>query len=96
MYERAPPALGEVQGWLLDHLDDHYDLYGESTGVRSARKHLGWYALSLPLPPGEAARFRGAVNAAQTMEEQRRVVEQAFDAWIAADLGAHADWKLAA
>jgi len=92
----APPALDEVQGWLLDHLDDHYDLYGESTGVRSARKHLGWYALSLPLPPGEAARFRGAVNAAQTMEEQRRVVEQAFDAWIAADLGAHADWKLAA
>ena len=91
-----PPALGEVKGWLLDHLDDHYDLYGESTGVRSARKHLGWYAQSLPLPPGEAARFRGAVNAAVGIEEQRRVVSQAFDAWIAGEQGAHTDWKLAA
>lgn len=46
-----PPDLADVRVWLLDHLHDHYDLYGESTGVRSARKHLGWYAQSLPLPP---------------------------------------------
>ncbi|MDG5977540.1 NifR3 family TIM-barrel protein [Hydrogenophaga taeniospiralis CCUG 15921] len=35
-----PPDLMEVKAWLLDHLEDHYSLYGEFTGVRSARKHL--------------------------------------------------------
>ena len=58
-----PPALSEVRGWLLEHLGDHYDLYGEDTGVRSARKHLGWYAQSLPLSRGEVALFRARVNA---------------------------------
>ncbi|HAJ14282.1 MAG TPA: tRNA dihydrouridine synthase DusB, partial [Comamonadaceae bacterium] len=46
--EAPPPELGEVKSWLLDHLQDHYQLYGEYTGVRSARKHLGWYAQALP------------------------------------------------
>jgi len=91
-----PPGLSQVKTWLLEHLDDHYDLYGESTGVRSARKHLGWYVQSLSLPVGEAARFRAGVNATQTIDDQRRVVAQAFDAWIDADVGVEADWKLAA
>jgi tRNA-dihydrouridine synthase B len=90
------PALSQVKAWLLDHLDDHYDLYGENTGVRSARKHLGWYVQSLALPAGEAARFRAGVNATHTIDDQRRAVSQAFDAWIDADFGAVADWKLAA
>jgi tRNA-dihydrouridine synthase B len=29
-------------------LQDHYNLYGEYTGVRSARKHIAWYLRSLP------------------------------------------------
>ena len=24
-----PPRVAEVKGWLLEHLDDHYRLYGE-------------------------------------------------------------------
>ena len=91
-----PPALSQVKDWLLDHLDDHYDLYGEDTGVRSARKHLGWYVQSLSLPAGEAARFRASVNATLSIDDQRRAVSQAFDAWMAADFGDRADWKLAA
>jgi tRNA-dihydrouridine synthase B len=39
----APPLVAEVRRLLLDHLQDHYALYGEFTGVRSARKHIGWY-----------------------------------------------------
>src|SRR5690606_5784096 len=88
-----PPSLGEVRGWLLDHLDDHYDLYGERTGVRSARKHLGWYVQSLPLPREAVARFRAQVNATETIEAQRRTVAEAFDAWTA---GEEAAWRLAA
>jgi tRNA-dihydrouridine synthase B len=89
-----PPDLREVRGWLLDHLDDHHDLYGESTGVRSARKHLGWYARSLPLSPEQVALFRDRVNATTTIEAQRRVVADAFDSWIDAADAHH--WKLAA
>ena len=44
----APPLVAEVKRLLLDHLQDHYGLYGEYTGVRSARKHIGWYVKGLP------------------------------------------------
>ena len=44
----APPMVVEVKRWLLDHLEDHYRLYGEFIGVLSARKHIGWYVHTLP------------------------------------------------
>jgi tRNA-dihydrouridine synthase B len=88
------PDLAEVRGWLLEHLDDHHDLYGEDTGVRSARKHLGWYAQSLPLSPDELRDFRTRVNASTTIDVQRRVVADAFDAWL--DARESPAWKLAA
>jgi len=50
----APPLVAELRRLLLDHLQDHYRLYGEGTGVRSARKHIAWYLRSLP--GGEALR----------------------------------------
>jgi tRNA-dihydrouridine synthase B len=52
----APPLVAEARRLLLDHLQDHYALYGECTGVRSARKHIGWYVRGLP--GGEALRMR--------------------------------------
>jgi tRNA-dihydrouridine synthase B len=39
----APVAPSEVRDILLAHLDALYSFYGEDTGVRVARKHLGWY-----------------------------------------------------
>jgi tRNA-dihydrouridine synthase B len=54
--ELAPPLVGEVRRALLEHLQDHYGLYGECTGVRSARKHIGWYVRGLP--GGEDFRLR--------------------------------------
>ena len=39
----GPTLVAEVRRLLLDHLQDHYSLYGELTGVRSARKHIAWY-----------------------------------------------------
>jgi tRNA-dihydrouridine synthase B len=93
-----PPSLAEVRVWLLDHLHDHYDLYGESTGVRSARKHLGWYAQSLPLPPGAAALFRSRVNALATVEAQLRCVSDSLDEWSHEEATTipRDNWKLAA
>jgi tRNA-dihydrouridine synthase B len=93
-----PPSLAEVRVWLLVHLHDHYDLYGESTGVRSARKHLGWYAQSLPLPPGAAALFRSRVNALATVEAQLRCVSDSLDEWSHEEATTipRDNWKLAA
>ncbi|MGB6007461.1 tRNA dihydrouridine synthase DusB [Castellaniella sp.] len=43
-----PPTYGELREHLLGHLEDHYTFYGERTGVRTARKHIGWYLADLP------------------------------------------------
>jgi tRNA-dihydrouridine synthase B len=99
--ELPAPDLMEVKAWLLDHLEDHYRLYGEFTGVRSARKHLAWYAQALPLAAGEALRFRQRINAITEAQEQLDTVRHCLDAW--AQVGQHReedntreDWKLAA
>ena len=47
----AAPATAEVGSWLVAHLHEHYALYGEFTGVRSARKHIGWAVRGLPGGP---------------------------------------------
>ena len=70
-----PPATREVQRWLVEHLHDHYRLYGEGAGVRSARKHIGWAVRALP--GGEA--FRAAMNTLESAEAQVRAVASFFD-----------------
>ncbi|MBL8308349.1 MAG: tRNA dihydrouridine synthase DusB [Rubrivivax sp.] len=69
-----PPRTSEVRQWLLEHLDDHLALYGERTGVRSARKHIGWAVRGLP--GGEA--FRQRMNTIDAAEAQRRAVAGFF------------------
>ncbi len=71
----APPLVGEVKRLLLDHLLDHYTLYGEFTGVRSARKHIGWYVKGLP--GGEV--FRSQMNTIDEGEAQLLAVSRFFD-----------------
>jgi len=71
----AAPATQEVRGWLLEHLQDHYALYGEHIGVRTARKHIGWAVRALP--GGEA--FRAAMNTLDDTASQVRAVSTFFD-----------------
>ena len=71
----APPLVLDVKRLLTDHLQDHYELYGEYTGVRSARKHIGWYVKSLP--GGEA--FRARMNALVDAHSQLDAVNGFFD-----------------
>ncbi|MBT9488283.1 MAG: tRNA dihydrouridine synthase DusB [Rubrivivax sp.] len=71
----APPATHEVRGWLLAHLQDHYGLYGEGVGVRTARKHIGWAVKALP--GGEA--FRAVMNTLDSADAQLRAVASFFD-----------------
>ena len=71
----APPLVAEVRHVLLDHLQDHYTLYGEYSGVRTARKHIGWYVKALP--GGED--FRARMNVIEDGEAQSAAVGQYFD-----------------
>ncbi len=71
----APPAVAQVRAWLGAHLHEHYALYGPSSGVRSARKHIGWALRELP--GGEA--FRAEINRIDDCAAQWRAV----DAWFA-------------
>ena len=71
----APPLVAEVRRALLEHLQDHYGLYGEFTGVRSARKHIGWYVRSLP--GGDT--FKEHMNTLDTAPQQWAAVAEFFD-----------------
>ncbi len=78
----APPLVAEVRRLLLEHLQDHYGLYGEASGVRSARKHIAWYVSALP--GGED--FRQHINTIEDCATQWQAVADYFDA-----LGARMD-----
>ncbi|MDH4182291.1 MAG: tRNA dihydrouridine synthase DusB [Betaproteobacteria bacterium] len=71
-----PPRVEEVRELLLAHLDDHYRFYGESVGVRTARKHIIWYTRRLD--GGE--RFCEHMNAIDDCAGQARAVDGFFRA----------------
>jgi len=75
----APPLVAEVRRLLLDHLLEHYALYGDFTGVRSARKHIGWYVHTLP----GAAEFRSRMNTIEDSQLQWQAVSDFFEALAA-------------
>ena len=70
-----PPPTRDVQRWLTEHLHDHYALYGEHIGVRSARKHIGWAVRALP--GGED--FRDRMNLIDDSQMQWQAVQDFFD-----------------
>ena len=69
-----PPTVAEAAQWLGVHLHDHYALYGEVSGVRSARKHIGWALRELP--GGED--FRARMNRIEDSATQWRAVADWF------------------
>ena len=75
----AEPPLADIRDILLNHLEHLHAFYGEVSGVRIARKHLGWYAKDRP----ENAAFRAVVNRAQTSGEQLQLTRDYFDALVA-------------
>jgi tRNA-dihydrouridine synthase B len=70
------PRIDEIQQVMNEHLEDHYAFYGEFTGVRTARKHIGWYTRGL----SGATLFRHRMNTLDTTREQLLAVNEFFDA----------------
>ena len=79
----APPTL-QVRDWLVEHLHDHYSLYGERAGVRTARKHIGWAVHGLP----GGRDFRARMNLIEHTAEQA----QAVQAFLGALADVHPSW----
>ena len=67
--ERLPdPSLSAQLATLLEHYESMLRHYGASTGMRIARKHLGWYSKGLPA----SGEFRATVN---RIDEPATVIE---------------------
>ena len=69
------PLVTEVRQLMEEHLLAHYAFYGEFMGVRTARKHIGWYVHKLV--GGEA--FRQRMNKLESCEMQLRAVQDFFN-----------------
>ncbi|GGY51505.1 tRNA dihydrouridine synthase DusB [Pseudoduganella albidiflava] len=70
-----PPLVAEVRKLMDEHLRAHYAFYGEYLGVRTARKHIGWYVRDLP--GGED--FRQEMNRLESTTDQLRAVDSFFE-----------------
>jgi tRNA-dihydrouridine synthase B len=69
------PQVAEVRALMDEHLRAHYGFYGDYLGVRTARKHIGWYVRDLP--GGEE--FRQRMNLLESTEAQLLAVDQFFE-----------------
>ncbi len=87
---KPAPRLAVVRDTLLEHVRALHEFYGETAGVRIARKHLAWYAKDR----SENDAFRAVVNRAESAEELLRLTRDYFaaleDAAVRPELGAAA------
>jgi len=73
--ERLPdPSLAEQYATVRQHFEAMLSHYGTETGVRMARKHLGWYSKGLTA----SAEFRFAVNRETDADKVRALIASFF------------------
>ncbi|MDD1611684.1 MAG: tRNA dihydrouridine synthase DusB [Methylococcaceae bacterium] len=74
--KRWEPAPAAILGTIESHLEQLYGFYGESAGVKIARKHIAWYLGRFnTISQG----VRQALNAATIPAEQLRLMQSALD-----------------
>jgi tRNA-dihydrouridine synthase B len=70
--------LRKICDTILAHLESLYEFYGEETGVRVARKHLGWYFGKLQ----DAPDVRRGLMAAEASTSQFALTKKCLDRLI--------------
>jgi tRNA-dihydrouridine synthase B len=76
----APPLLrASKTEIILQHLESLYAFYGEHTGVRMARKHLGWYCAR----NADTAPLRAVLMAPEDSAAQFAAASRGFGHWAA-------------
>ncbi len=73
------PRVDEVRQLMAQHLQAHYAFYGDYLGVRTARKHIGWYVRDLE--GGED--FRQQMNRIEDCALQLAAVDAFFESQLA-------------
>lgn len=74
----SPLSRKDVRDIILAHLDSLYAFYGEETGVRIARKHLGWYCEQCFR---DSASIRRDLMGAASTAAQFALAGKHFDEW---------------
>ena len=73
--ERMPePTLSEQCTVMLEHVANVHEFYGGISGVRIARKHVGWYITKYD----QGREFRGHFNAIDDAAEQLNALEMFY------------------
>ncbi len=62
------PSIQEQANVLLEHVRGVHDLYGEYSGVRIARKHVGWYVSQQDEGKSFRRRFNGLEDAKSQLD----------------------------
>jgi len=69
------PSLAEQKDVITQHLAGIHRLYGDVTGVRIARKHIGWYLQNKPM----GNEYRRKFNALDSADLQLELMHEYFD-----------------
>jgi tRNA-dihydrouridine synthase B len=75
--EMAAPSIGAQFELICEHYRDMLSLYGTDTGVKMARKHLGWYTKGLP----GSAEMRNRINFIDDPEAVLRTLAEFYEPW---------------
>ena len=81
-----PPSLSEMKEVLLEHLEEHYQFYGAHTGVRTARKHIGWYLSRYQ----SSDTLRRYLNTIESCQQQSQALAEWFDQQSELELSVYA------
>lgn len=68
------PSISEQYATLREHYIDMLEHYGKQSGMRMARKHIGWYTKGLP----KSAEFRAKINKIADTEEVLETIESFY------------------
>ena len=74
----APLLRASKTEIILQHLESLYEFYGEYTGVRMARKHLGWYCRQ----NFETSELRQTLMSAEDSASQFAAAKRGFTHWV--------------
>ena len=73
--EKLPdPSIKEQLVIVLNHYDDMINHYGLDTGIKMARKHLGWYSSGLP----NSSEFRATINQTIDAAEVKEKIQEFY------------------
>jgi tRNA-dihydrouridine synthase B len=71
----ADPEIDEQHATMVEHYRAMLDLYGADTGVKMARKHIGWYTKGLH----GSAEFRNKVNFIDNAEQVLGEIDRFYE-----------------